>query len=303
VDVQKLFDELGGGVSGGFPHVHSAVHRTGQGTSYLRHAGVVMVSRPDVRLEGLRGFLDGFDPELGFAGYLDDPTELTPGARLLKTAGQTCYSSFGPQRTYNENAKRYFDNQKQGGHGSVFEHAAFSFFLYGISRSNTHEVVRHRAGTAFSQLSQRFVSGKVLRFVERPEYQDSPALHKRFEERIDHLAREYAEVTDELLAMQSEEHPRLTAEAKTDMRKRVQQVARSVLPNEAETTMVLTANVRAWRHMIEMRTDQHAESEIRDLFFRIFLCLRVQEPVLFGDYEVERFPDATFGVRTAWHKV
>ena len=66
----------------------------------------------------------------------------------------------------------------------MLEHATFSFLCYGISRSNTHEIVRHRAGTAYSQLSQRFVSGKVLRFVERPEYRNHPSLHKRFEERI-----------------------------------------------------------------------------------------------------------------------
>lgn len=283
--------------------MHSAVHRTGRGTPYLRHAGVVMIARPEVAIEGLRGFLEGFDPSLGFTAYLDDPTPLPPGALLLKTAGQTCYASFGPRRTPNEKAQRYFDNLSSSGHGSVYEHAWYSFFLYGISRSNTHEIVRHRAGTAFSQLSQRFVSGSVLRFVERPEYQDVPELHKRFEERIDHLAREYAEVTEELMAQQEEGHPKLTAEARTDLRKRVQQAARSVLPNEAETTMVMSGNVRSWRHMIEMRTDQHAESEIRDLFFRVFLCLRTIEPLLFGDYEIEEYPDGTFGARTDWRKV
>lgn len=262
-----------------------------------------MIARPEVTLEGMRTFLEGFDADLQFPAYLEDPTPLQSGAQLLKTAGQTCYSSFGPKRTTNENAGRYFANMISSGHGSVLEHATFSFFLYGISRSNTHEVVRHRAGTAFSQLSQRFVSGSVLRFVERLEYQDVPQLHKRFEQRIDQLAKEYADVTDELLALQTEGHPSLTAEARTDMRKRVQQVARSVLPNETETTMVLSANVRAWRHMIEMRTDRHAESEIRDLFFRVFLCLNEVEPILFGDYEIESYPDGTYGVKTEWRKV
>jgi thymidylate synthase (FAD) len=300
---EKLFTELGGSFAEGFPHLHSPVLRTEEGTPYLRHAGVVLITKPGVNIGGLSGFLEGFDPALGFPGYLEDPTELTPGAQLLKTAGQTCYASFGPKRTMNENAKRYFDNLASSGHGSVFEHANYSFFLYGISRSNTHEVVRHRAGTAFSQLSQRFVSGSVLRFVERLEYQDVPALHKRFEQRIDQFAQEYAEVAEELAGLQSEGHRTLSAEAKTDMRKRVQQVARSVLPNETETTMVLTANVRAWRHMIEMRTDPHAESEIRDLFFRIFLCLRVAEPILFADYNVGPYPDGTYGARTEWRKV
>lgn len=262
-----------------------------------------MIAQPQVELEGLRPFLRGFGDELGFEGYLDDPTALPPAAQLLKAAGQTCYASFGRKRTYNENAVRYFANQKEGGHGSVFEHAAFSFLCYGISRSNTHEIVRHRAGTAYSQLSQRYVSGKVLRFVERPEYQDVPALHKRFCERIDAAWREYHEVADELLALQELGDEHLAGERATDRRKRVQQTARSVLPNEAETILVMSANVRAWRHMVEMRTDAHAESEIRDLFFRIFLCLSRAEPVLFEDYRVIAHPDGSHGAGTDWRKV
>ena len=299
----RLFERLGGAVTDGLPNVHSEVFHTDAGTPYLRHPGVVMIARPQVEIGGLRPFLEGFGDDLDFAQYLDDPTPLTPGAQLLKTAGQTCYASFGPQRTYNEKARRYFANLSSSGHGSVYEHATYSFLLYGISRSNTHEVVRHRAGTAFSQLSQRFVSGKVLRFVERPEYQQHPALHKRFEERIDRAAREYDEVAEELLALQTEGDALLSAEARTDKRKRVQQTARSVLPNEAETILVLSANVRAWRHMIEMRTDAHAESEIRDLFFRVLLCLREAEPLLFEDYEISSHPDGTYGARTDWRKV
>lgn len=303
MDPKELFGSLGGGESGGFPHLHSAVYHTDSGTPYLRHAGVAMIAKPQVGIEGLRPFLEGFGTDLDFAQYVDDPTPLSPGAQLLKMAGQTCYASFGPQRSYNENAKRYFDNLSSSGHGSVYEHATFSFLCYGISRSNTHEVVRHRAGTAFSQLSQRYVSGKVLRFVERPEYQSHPALHKRFEERVDRAAREYEEVADELLSLQAEGDQLLSAEAKRDKRKRVQQTARSVLPNESETILVLSANLRAWRHMIEMRTDLHAESEIRDLFFRIFLCMRMSEPLLFEDYSIDSLPDGTYGARTDWRKV
>lgn len=303
MDPRTLFERFGGAGADAFPAIHSEALHTDAGTPYLRHAGVALIAKPHVHIEGMRPFLRGFGEELEFEQYADDPTPLTPAAQLMKTAGQTCYASFGPKRSYNENAKRYFDNLSSSGHGSVYEHATLSFLLYGISRSNTHEIVRHRAGTAFSQLSQRFVSGKVLRFVERPEYQQHPALHKSFSERIDRAAREYEEIADELLSLQSEGDQRLSADAKTDRRKRVQQTARSVLPNETETIIVLSANVRSWRHMIEMRTDEHAESEIRDLFFRIFLCLRQAEPLLFEDYAIEAYSDGTYGARTAWRKV
>lgn len=262
-----------------------------------------MIARPHVDISGLRGYLQGYDPELGFPGYLDDPDELPPAAQLLKTAGQTCYASFGPKRTYNENAARYFGNLSGSGHGSVYEHATFSFLLYGISRSNTHEIVRHRAGCAYSQLSQRYVSGSVLRFVERPEYASDPSLHERFCSRIDMLAREYDEVAEALVERQAAGDSTLTAERKTDLRKRVQQAARSVLPNEAETVMVFTANVRALRHIIEMRTDAHAEIEIRDLFLRVFLCVAEVEPLLFDDYTLTEQPDGTWSASTDWRKV
>lgn len=303
MDPRELFSKLGGVDAESFPAIHSEVRETPGGTPYLREPGVVLLARPNVSIAGLRGFLEGYDESLDFTQYLDDPTSLDGGSLLVKTAGQTCYSSFGPKRTYNENASRYFGNLITSGHGSVLEHATFSFFIYGISRSNSHEIVRHRAGTAFSQLSQRFVSGRVLRFVERPEYANVPSLHERFEERIDRAAADYDAVASELLELQAAGDPQLAAEARTDLRKRVQQTARSVIPNEAETTMVLTANVRAWRHMIEMRTSPHAESEIRALYLRVFLCLQLLEPLLFEDYELVENPDGTFTARTSSPKV
>ncbi len=209
-----------------------------------------------------------------------------------------CYMSFGPRRTTNENAAAYIERLTSAGHGSVLEHSSFSFLLYGISRSVTHELVRHRAGAAFSQVSQRYVSGAVLRFVERPEYADDEELHRLFEERADRAAAEYEAMAEHLLERQEGGASMLSADFKTDARKKVQQTARSLLPNETEAPMVFTGNVRALRHIIEMRADAHAESEIRNLALRIFLCLRTADPILFGDYELGELPDGTYTVST-----
>ncbi len=167
----------------------------------------------------------------------------------------------------------------------------------------THEIVRHRAGVAFSQISQRYVSGKVLRFVERPEYQDDAELHAAFEQRIDQAAADYDRIAGALLERQKSGSEILSAEARTDLRKKVQQTARSVLPNETEAPIVMTANARAWRHIIEMRANPHAETEIRALAFRAYLCLAAVEPILFGDYRITAFPDGTYGVETDHPKV
>jgi thymidylate synthase (FAD) len=300
--VPELFEALGGEVVDGFPAVHSPVYRTRTGTAYLRAPGVVMISRPRTNVAGLGGFLEGFDPALGFPAYIDDPTGLPDSSQLCKTAGQVCYASFGPRRTTNENAAAYFERLTSAGHGSVLEHANFSFLLYGISRSVTHELVRHRAGVGVSQVSQRYVSGSVLRFVERPEYQDDPELHALFEERADRAAAEYEAMADRLLERQEKGVALLDAEYKTDARKKVQQTARSVLPNETEAPMVFTGNVRALRHIVEMRADGHAESEIRNLAVRLFLCLATADPILFGDYKLQSLPDGTFEVTTEHRK-
>ena len=300
--VKDLFHGIGGVVSDGFPAIHSPAYRTQAGTPYLRAPGVVLLAKPQTNVAGLGGFLEGFDPDLRFPEYLDDPTELPDSSQLCKTAGQVCYASFGPRRTTNENAAAYFERLTSAGHGSVLEHANFSFLLYGISRSVTHELVRHRAGVGVSQVSQRYVSGSVLRFVERPEYQDDPELHALFEERADRAAAEYEAMADRLLERQEKGVALLDAEYKTDARKKVQQTARSVLPNETEAPMVFTGNVRALRHIIEMRADGHAESEIRNLAVRLFLCLATADPILFGDYELQSLPDGTFEVTTEHRK-
>ena len=138
----------------------------------------------------------------------------------------------------------------------------------------------------------------MLRFVERPEYQEDEDLHRLFEKRADRAAAGYEEMARLLLERQEVGDSRLSADHKTDARKKVQQTARSLLPNETEAPMVFTGNVRALRHIIEMRADAHAESEIRGLALRLFLCLRTADPILFGDYEIGDLPDGTVTVST-----
>jgi thymidylate synthase (FAD) len=311
IDPQQLFQEMleqvhqfrPGEESSGFPALHTPPHYSPAGVPYLTAPGVVVLAKPTVNMAGLAGFLEGFDPALQFPQYLDDPTPLPDGAQLCKVAGQLCYMSFAPRRSTNAQAKKYFDNIKLSKHGSVCEHANFSLLLYGISRSLTHELVRHRSGFGYSQLSQRFVSGKMLRFVERPEYQVDEELHAQFLQRIERAASEYNALTERLLGMQKAGSTILSAEARTDLRKKVQQAARSVLPNETEAPIVVTGNARAWRHVIEERASAHAETEIRALAIRVLLCLRQADPVLFDDYTIENLADGTYVAETEFKKI
>lgn len=318
-----------GGRNGEWPVIDVPVYRTDQkGTSYLKSPGVVVVAQTRTSLQNLSGFLHGFDEDLRFGGYLNEgrawqvvdvvekegKTEFIPdvseGMRLLpdtallvKVAGQLCYMSFGPDRTGNLDTVKYIHNLVASGHGSVLEHPNVSILFYGVSRSLTHELVRHRAGFGYSQLSQRYVDGTRLRFVERPEYQADPELHAKFEEEIDRQAGLYEKTAQMLLARQQRGGEILSGETKRDRRKKVNQAARSVLGNHTEAPIIATANLRAWRHMLNMRAAEHAEVEIRRAAYRAFLCLAMLDPIVFRDFQIAEYADGTKGVTTAYPKV
>ena len=282
-----------------WPHHHSPVFFTKNGTPYLKGPGAAIIGQTHTNLEGARDFLKDF----GFEAYLEDPDKLTSGEALVKFAGQLCYMALGIGRSFNAAASKYLEHIKQSGHGSVTEHVSASLLFYGLSRSQTHELVRHRAGFAYSQLSQRYVDGKLVRFLERPEYQNHPELHRLFEERIDRDATEYEKIASILLEVQKSGDEIMTADRKTDMRKKVNQAARSVLPNETEAPIVVTANVRAWRHFFEMRAAEGAEIEIRSLAFLTFTMLKEIWPILLEDYEAIRLSDGTDAVKTKNRKI
>lgn len=300
----SLFAELGGALVNGMPVFDEPVQRTKEGTPYLVKPGIACLVRPHYEHAALRGFLSGFDADLGFMEYLDDvPDPEQPGAAIAKTAGQLCYMSFGPKRTRNDESAKYLGHIKESRHGSVLEHPAYSVLVYGGDRSFTHELVRHRVGVGFSQVSQRYVDGKTLRFVERAEYQGDAELHEFFEKRIDRAVCEYDSLAGMLMKRQAEGAAGLSAEHRTDLRKKVNQAARSLLPNETEAPVMFSFNARALRHVLEMRAAGPADTAIRAVAFRLFLCQSVLEPTLLNDYTIVDLPDGTYGVETKHRKV
>ena len=301
-EILRRFEELGGKMVEGYPVFDSPVLKTANGVSYLNRPGVAMFNKPDVSLKPVRGFLAGFDDDLGFENYLDDPDDLPDAAKACKFCGQLCYLALGPGRTWNKDAGKYFDNIKEQAHGSVLAHASYSVLFYGVSRAFTHELVRHAIGCGFSQISQRYVDGSRLRFVAGPENSD-PRLQRRFEEWVEAASDEYDERTDLLVRMQDERDPLLTAESKRDMRKKKQQASRRCLPNETEAPICFSYNIRAIRHIIEQRASSHAEIEIRGVFMRLYLGMALLEPQLFSDYVIHDIGDGTFEVSTPYRKV
>lgn len=286
------------------PGIPTEVHRTDRGTAYLSQPGAQLLFRTAGTTEALRPFLEGFDPSLKFLDYLNDPVTLPGGAAAAKTGGQLCYLSFGEGHSPNAGASDYLKHIKESGHGSVLEHATYTILLWGVSRSLTHELVRHRVGMGFSQVSQRYVGGRTLRFVERPEFVQEFKLHHSFCDRIDRTQREYEEVVEALSLTKGVDLHSLPRAERTAARKALRQTARAVLTNETEAPIQVTGNGRSWRHFIEQRGSEHAEPEIRRVAFNVWQILLAVDPLLFNDYQYLPAPDGLgFTISTPYRKV
>jgi thymidylate synthase (FAD) len=215
--------------------------------------------------------------------------------RLVETAGRVCYMSFAKPRPGGN--KAYISHILEVGHGSVLEHAVWNLLITGVSRTLTHELIRHRAGFGYSQLSQRYVDESVAEYVEPDCIAADPELHELWLDAVGHAHQAYIRLTEKLQAAFQDEPD------KTLRRKLARQAARSVLPNATETKIFVTANARALRHFIELRGNRHAETEIRKLAIAVLRVMQKEAPNLFGDYQLVPLPDGTFEATTPHRKV
>lgn len=210
-------------------------------------------------------------------------TDADGGEALLEFAGRACYQSWDkPNPRTNTNAT-YLKHIIDVGHFSVLEHASVSFYITGLPRSCTHELIRHRH-FSYSQLSQRYVPEHDSQVVVPPGIEGDDELTELFLEATDASRAAYAELLTRLEAKLGDQ---------TLRRKQARQAARSVLPNATETRIVVTGNYRAWRHFIAMRASEHADVEIRRLAITCLRELAVAAPAVFGDFTVHTLSDGT----------
>jgi len=221
--------------------------------------------------------------------------EASGGERLAEFAGRICYMS--QRNPASRSTTDYLENIKKQGHGSVLEHAVYVLLIEGISRSCSHELVRHRAGFGYSQLSQRYVDESDAAFVVPPAIIGDAALEQAWEAQmvaaqaayvaaVESLMKRYAWVTD-----------------KIHRRKMAREAARSVLPNGTETKIVVSANARAWRTMLELRCGEGAEQEIRRMAVACLRVLQGAAPAFFSDFETYKAEDGAESARVTYHKV
>lgn len=219
----------------------------------------------------------------------------TDGERLAEFAGRICYmSQHNPaERTTAE----YLTNILKQGHGSVFEHAVYVLLIEGISRSCSHELVRHRAGFGYSQLSQRYVDESQAAFVMPPAIQGDAVMEQEWTRQVDAAQAAYIQSVDRLMTKYD------WVANKVHRRKMAREAARSVLPNATEVKIVVSGNIRAWRTMLELRLGEGAELEIRRMAIAVLRALQVEAPSFFADFEIYKTEDGSEAGRVGYHKV
>jgi thymidylate synthase (FAD) len=256
---------------------------------------VFLIARPSVDLEGIRGYLEDVGGESWLEGRLEEagaasgrsgrvgesregPGALNSGELLVEFGGRACYRSWEPGLNPNvtkirTDRREYFANILRSGHGSVLEHANYSFAIRNCSRVFTHELIRHRAGSAFSQESLRYVRLTDIGFRVPPALEPLRARVLGIVEQLEEFQRSAAEE----LGLDESGVP-------FHVKKEVTSALRRLAPIGLSTDIVWTANARTVRHVIEMRTAPGAEEELRLVFNEIGRIMQTEAPLLFQDF-------------------
>jgi thymidylate synthase (FAD) len=218
---------------------------------------------------------------------VDWSTDADGGQALAEFAGRACYQSWDKPNPATATNADYLRHILDVGHLAVLEHASVTFYLTGIPRTLSAELVRHRH-LSFSQLSQRHVPSSDD-VVEPALIADDPELHARFVAATESAHGAYTELLADL-------ERKLAGSGSGDAalrRKQARQAAQSVLPGATETRLVVTGNYRAWRHFVAMRASEHADPQLRALAVAILRELLRLAPNVFGDFVITALPDGT----------
>lgn len=241
------------------------------------------ITEPNIHVLSVPRFIE--HPEYALPPHGGSPSEL-----LIAHAGKGCYDSYGVEgRSIKEHIKGLRDSR----HGSVFEHANISVFITGISRGCSHEIVRHRAGFAYSQRSTRYTKEDDASFVLEPYYAELQL--KRLASEVEPLDMDEASILGGYMVNCQRSLEAYSLQVSTLMEKAPKSLngverrkwargkARQNLPHGLETRMTMTGNLRSWRFFLEERSGKGAEPEIRRLAMFIMNAIEGYAPIVFED--------------------
>jgi thymidylate synthase (FAD) len=241
---------------------------------------VHLIARPSIDVDGMRAYLE----DVGGASWLDMRLEEAQGAPnggelLVEFGGRACYRSWEPGLNPNvtrvrTDRREYLENILRSAHGSVLEHASYSFALRNVSRVFTHELVRHRAGSAFSQESLRYVRLTDIGFRVPPALEPLRGQVLAIVEQLEEFQRDAAAA----LALDDDGVP-------FHVKKEATSALRRLAPIGLSTDIIWSANLRTLRHVIAMRTAEGAEEELRSVFDEVAALMLREAPLVFQDFE------------------
>jgi thymidylate synthase (FAD) len=206
----------------------------------------------------------------------------TSAERLVEFAGRVCYMSFGPRQSPASNAA-YIRKLIRNQHDSVLEHAVWTVLLSGVSRAFTHQLVRHRIGFSYSQLSQQYHDESNITFVPPAGLEQFPALVKIWNDSVTESQQAYRHI----LAGLNSSTAKALSENKREGIRATRSLARSVLPNASETVIVTTFNARSLRHFLKTRGNIVGDYEMRSVSAALLNALRPDGPAFFFDFAIE----------------
>lgn len=237
-----------------------------------------LIARPAIDVDGMRAYLADVGGESWLEMRAGAEGDRNDGELLVEFGGRACYRSWEPGLNPNvtrirTDQRAYLRNILSSAHGSVLEHANYSFALRNVSRVATHEIVRHRAGAAYSQESLRYV-----RLVDIG-FRVPPALEPLRQEVVTLVERleEFQVSAAQALGIDEEGIP-------FQVKKEVTSALRRLAPIGLSTDLILTMNLRTLRHVIEMRTAPGAEEELRIIFGMLAEIMVGEAPGVFQDF-------------------
>ncbi|MBN4062820.1 FAD-dependent thymidylate synthase [Alkaliphilus sp. AH-315-G20] len=183
-----------------------------------------------------------------------------------------------------EKVERLINMLAKLGHESPFEHISFTFGIEGVSRSLTHQLVRHRIGSSYSQKSQRYVTEGAFEYIVPPEIKNKPEALKLYKEAMKSQQIAYDKIVEILKKEYYDDQLKIgktEKRAKSFAEKKAIEDARFVLPNACETKIIVTMNARALFNFFHHRCCNRAQWEIRDLADEMLKLVKAVAPTVF----------------------
>lgn len=209
------------------------------------------------------------------------------GEKLIASAAKLCYSPVGideiEKDLKEENVDSFLNMLMRLNHESPIEHISFTFGVEGVSRTLSHQIVRHRIAS-YSQQSQRYVKLEQFEYIIPPSIKEDEKAKTLFLKAMEEDQKYYDEISDILYEKHLKtylEEGKNEKEAKRQASKKAIEDARYVFPNACETKLVFTMNARSLINFFKLRTCNRAQWEIRNLAIQMLKEVKAVYPILF----------------------